>query len=320
MDDHPSVFPELGRHRGGVARQVRQANVRDRGQRLRAVRLLLERGEAGLPGADLVLLLRGERLQHSGKGFLFPGLPRFAAGRGRLHEDAGGVIAAQQQPAQKRLIIARADRLPQLLEDRAEAQAGCRVAAIEPAGQDLQREHQPARHRAVVALAQAELEARERRFDLLAVEPLLAKVRQGPADGLLDGGQIIAAEVLHLQQEHRLQAFVVAAERHILGQARFQHGAAQRRVVAAAQHVAEDLRGKERLRVLARADDIALPELPAGLGRFSGREGVFDRLARRADGRLRADVGIGEDGCKAGKIAVQQRQTAAQIDLPSSRR
>ena len=70
----------------------------------------------------------------------------------------------------------------------------------------------------------------------------------------------------------RLQAFVVAAERHILGQARFQHGAAQRRVVAAAQHVAEDLRGKERLRVLARADDIALPELPAGLGRFSGRE------------------------------------------------
>ncbi len=63
------------------------------------------------------------------QGLPFPGLPRaspqVADGCMRML-----AIAAQQQPAQKRLIITRADRLPQLLEAGPEAQAGCRVAAI----------------------------------------------------------------------------------------------------------------------------------------------------------------------------------------------
>ena len=173
--------------------------MRDRGQRLWAVWLLLERGEAALPGADLVLLLRGERLQHSGKGFLFPGLPRFAAGRGRLHKDLRRMSVLQHHLAQKRLIVSCVDAAVQRFQDLIEAESGFRRAAIDPACQHFQCKQQAARHGPVVALAKLEFNACKRGSDLFTVKPRFAERGKRIADGGLNGWQIRFAEVLHLQ-------------------------------------------------------------------------------------------------------------------------
>ena len=160
---------------------------------------LLERGEAGLPGADLVLLLRGERLQHSGKGFLFPGLPRFAAGHRRLHQDLRRMSVLQHHLAQKRLIVSCVDAAVQRFQDLIEAESGFRRAAIDPACQHFQCKQQAARHGPVVALAKLEFNACKRGSDLFTVKPRFAERGKRIADGGLNGWQIRFAEVLHLQ-------------------------------------------------------------------------------------------------------------------------
>ena len=65
---------------------------------------------------------------HSGKGFLFPGLPRFAAGRGRLHKDLRRMSVLQHHLAQKRLIVSCVDAAVQRFQDLIEAESGFRRA------------------------------------------------------------------------------------------------------------------------------------------------------------------------------------------------
>ena len=220
----------------------------------------------------------------------------------------------QHQPAQEILIISRADGSVQRVKHLAEPQAHSRVAAVKPAGQDLKFKDQTARHCAVIAFAQLEFKACQRSLDLRTVNSVFAERGERIADRSLDGGQVGFAEVLHAQQKIRLHALLVAAEYHIFCKPLFQNRAAERRVVAAAEHIAQHLRGKKRLRILICPEHIAAAKLPALLRRFSGRERIFDRPALCPDGRLRMDLRVWVDGCKLRQIFIQQGEAFVLID------
>ena len=85
-------------------------------------------------------------------------------------------------------------------------------------------------------------------------------------------------------------------------------------MVAAAEHIAQHLRGKKRLRILICPEHIAAAKLPALLRRFSGRERIFDRPALCPDGRLRMDLRVWVDGCKLRQIFIQQGEAFVLID------
>ena len=298
MEDKAAIGLRLRRDGGRVARQVRKLHVRDRSQRFRAIRLLLERGKPLLPINNSAALRLVQRFKRILQRLAFALLPFLAAGLRRAQEDFGGMRIFQQQAAQKRLIISCADGGAQIVEHLAEAQAGGGVAAIQPAGQDLKLKDQPARHRAVIAFAELEFEARKRGLDLLTVKAVFAERGQRIADRRLNGGQVGLAEVLHTQQKIRLHTLLVAAEHHVLGKALFQNRAAQRRVVAAAEYVRQHLRGEECLRVPVCSDHVAAAELPALLHRFSGGKRIVDRPALRPDGWLGMDLRVRVDGCE----------------------
>ena len=103
MEDKAAIGLRLRRDGGRVARQVGKLHMRDRCQRLGAVRLLLERGKPLLLRDDLAALRLIQCFERFFKRCALPLLPFLAAGLRRAQEDFGGMRIFQQQAAQKDL-------------------------------------------------------------------------------------------------------------------------------------------------------------------------------------------------------------------------
>ena len=314
MENEPSVLLHLRRNRGRIARQVGKPDMRDRRKRFRAIRLLLKCGKPLLFTDNPAALRLIQCFACFFQRLAFTILTRLSAGQRRLQEHLGGMRVLQHQPAQEILIISRADGGVQRVKHLAEVQARGRIAVIQPAGQNLKLKNQAARHCAVIALTELEFKARKRCLDLLTVKAVFTETGEGIAERSLNGGQIRLAEVLYLQKQDRLHALVVAAERHILGKSLFQNCAAQRRVIAAAEHIAQHLRGEECLRVPVCSDHMAAAELPAAKRILSGRQRVGNSRARRTDRLLYGNLRGRVDGCELRQIFVQQREALVLID------
>ena len=164
-------------------------------------------------------------------------------------------------------------------------QIGRGVAAVEPAFQGVEAKDQTLGIGAKVPLPQLELGIGHDGLQLFPVQALFSQFFQLGSNELLHSRQILFLDVLHIQHQPGLQHTVVDAHVHFLGQAGRQDRLAQRGLVAAAEHLGQDLGSDQFLPVGKGTDDLTKGQPHLALQRLAGCQLIF-ALAPATDGLL----------------------------------